>query len=150
MARRIALEVGLILAITVAIAWLVLGALALTDSADPIGTFFDQTFRVLFGLLGIALAVWSVLLIIGSIVLRRRGAGVRIASHLVSLVIALVVNVALLAVVTFAANGGSGDSWGLLVVGIAGAAGVPVFIAGVVAVLVVELRVLRPKAAASQ
>lgn len=146
LAKRIVLEVVLILVLTVVLAWAVLGAFALTDSADPVGTFLDQAPRVLFGLLGIALALWTLLLVIGSIVHRRRAVGWRIATHLVSLLVALVVNVGGLALLTVATGGGGAENWGLLVVGIAAAAGAVLFVSGVIAVLVVELLVLRAAA----
>ena len=41
MVRRVVLEIVLIVAITIALAWLVLAAFAMTDSADPIGTLVD-------------------------------------------------------------------------------------------------------------
>lgn len=147
MTRRVVLEIVLTIGIAIVLAWLILGVLALAESADPLGTLVGQTPRVLFGLLGIGLGIWAVLVTIGSIVLRRRAPGARIASHLVSLVIALVINVALLALVSIAANGGGSDSWGMLVVAIAGAAGAALLVAGVVAVLVVNLVILRPKTA---
>ncbi len=147
MTRRVVHEIVLTIGIAIAIAWLILGVLALADSADPLGTLFDQTPRVLFGLLGIGLGIWAVLVTIGAIVLRRRAPGARIASHLVSLVIALVINVALLALVSIAANGGGAGSWGMLVVAIAGAAGAALLVAGVTAVLLVNLVILRPKTA---
>lgn len=146
LAKRIVLEVVLILVLTVVLAWAVLGAFALTDSADPVGTFLDQAPRVLFGLLGIALALWTLLLVIGSIVHRRRAVGWRIATHLVSLLVALVVNVGGLALLTVATGAGGAENWGLLVVGIAAAAGAVLFVSGVIAVLVVELLVLRAAA----
>ena len=77
MVKRIVLEVVLILVLTILLAWTVLAGLALRDSADPVGTVVDQTPRVLFGLLGIALGLWTLLLIIGAIVHRRRAAGWR-------------------------------------------------------------------------
>lgn len=144
MTRRIVLEILLIVGITIALAWLALGVLALTDSDDPVGTLVDQTPRVLFGLLGIALGLWTVLVIIGAIVHRRRGAGWRIATHLVSLLVALVVNIGLLVVLTVA-TGGDGGGWGMLVVAIAVGAGIVLAIAGTVAGLLVELVILRPK-----
>lgn len=147
MTRRVVLEIVLTIGIAIAIAWLIVGVLALADSADPLGTLVDQTPRVLFGLLGIGIGVWAILVTIGAIVLRRRAPGVRVASHLVSLVIALVINVALLALVTIATSGGGADSWGMLVVAIAGVAGVALLIAGIAAVLLVNLAILRPKPA---
>jgi len=145
MVRRVALEVVLIIAITVALAWLVLAAFALTDSSDPLGTVVDQTPRVLFGLLGIALGLWTVLVIIGAIVQRRRAVGWRIGTHLVSLVAALVVNVGMLTVVSVVSGGASGEDWGMLVVAISVAAGGVLLVSGVVAVLLVELVIVRPK-----
>jgi hypothetical protein len=139
--KRIVLEVVLIVALTILLAWAMLGAFALTDSADPVGTVVDQTPRVLFGLLGIALGLWTLLLIIGSIVHRRRAAGWRVATHLVSLLVALVVNVGGLALLTVATGGGA-DGWGMLVVGIGVASGAVLLGAGLVVVLVVELLIL--------
>ena len=145
MARRIVLEVALILGITVLLAWPVIGSLGFTAPVDPVVVFVDQPFRVLFGLLGVALGLWTLLLIVGSIVLRRRGRGWRIASHLVSLVIALVVNVGVLTALALSSNRGAGDSWGMLVVTIAAAAGGLLLGTGTTAVLLVELVILRPK-----
>ncbi len=145
MARRIVLEIVLIIGITIALAWLVLAAFALTDSADPVGTVVDQTPRVLFGLLGIALGLWTVLVIIGAIAHRQRAVGWRIITHIVSLVIALIVNVGVLTVVTVVSGGGTGEDWGMLVVAIAVAAGGLLLVSGVISVLLVELVILRPK-----
>ena len=145
MVGRIVLEVMLIIAIAMALAWLVLAAFALTDSADPIGTLVDQTPRVLFGLLGIALGLWAVLVIIGAIVQRRRAVGWRIGTHIVSLIAALVVNVGVLTIVTVASGGASGEDWGMLIVAIAVAAGGLLLVSGTVSVLLVELVIVRPK-----
>lgn len=114
MARQIVLEVLLILGITVVLAWLALGAFALADSADPMGTLVDQTPRVLFGLLGVALGLWALLVIIGAIVQRRRRVGWRIATHLVSLVAALIINIGLLTVISVASGGPGHRSRGCL------------------------------------
>lgn len=145
MARRIALEIALIVGITVAIAWLILGFFSLTEAADPVSAFADQAPRVLVGMLGIALALFAVLVCVGAIAWRRRSARSRVVSHVISLVVAIGVNVALLALVTVAASGGGGDSWGMLVLAIAGAAGVTLLVAGVTAILLVNLVILRPK-----
>jgi len=147
MVRRIVLEIVLIIGIAIVLAWLVLAAFALSDSTDPIGTLVDQTPRVLFGLLGIALGLWTVLVVIGAIVHRARAVGWRIITHIVSLVIALVVNVGVLTIVTLASGGGSSDGWGMLVVAIAVAAGGVLLVAGVISVLLVELVILRPRKA---
>ncbi|MEN9619869.1 MAG: hypothetical protein RL499_62 [Actinomycetota bacterium] len=146
MTRRVVLEIVLILAITVGVAWLILGVFGLADSVDPVATLVDQTPRVLFGLLGIGLALFALFVTIGSISLRRRSRRARIVSHIVSLILAIVINVAALAVVTVAANGGGGDSWGMLVLAIAGAAAAALAVAGFVAILLVELLILRPRA----
>ena len=145
MTRRIVLEVLLVLGITVVLAWLALGAFALADSADPMGTLVDQTPRVLFGLLGVALGLWALLVIIGAIVQRRRRVGWRIATHLLSLVAALIVNIGLLTVISVASGGAQGDGWGILVAAIAVGAGGVLLVAGTVSVLLVELVILRPK-----
>jgi hypothetical protein len=149
MVRRIVLEVVLIIVITIALAWLVLAAFALTDSADPVGTLVEQAPRVLFGLLGIALGLWTALVVIGAIVQRRRAVGWRIGTHLVSLIAALVVNVGVLTIVTVASGGVSGEDWGMLVVGIAVASGAVLFVSGTLATLLVELVIVRPTKAAA-
>lgn len=149
MARRIALEIVLIVGITVAVAWLILGLVSLADATDSASAFFDQTPRVLFGVLGIALGLFAIFVTIGAIAWRRRGGRIRIVSHVISLVLAIAVNVALLALVTMAASGGGADSWGMLVLAIAGAAGAALLIAGLTAILLVELVILRPKPARS-
>jgi hypothetical protein len=143
MAGRVTLEVGATLVLTILLAWGVFGLFALTDSGDPVGTFLDQVPRVLFGLMGIALGLWAIMLIIGSIAHRYRAVGWRIGTHILSLVIAVIINVGVLAIVTMASSGGGG--WELLLVGIAVAAGAVLLVSGVVAVLVVELAILRPR-----
>ncbi|MDX2026065.1 hypothetical protein [Microcella sp.] len=145
MARRIALEIVLIVGLTVALAWIILGVFSVAGAADPVSAFVDQTPRVLFGVLGIALGLFAVGVVIGAIAQRRRTPRARIVSHAVSLVVALTINVALLALVTVAASGGGGDSWGMLVLAIAGAAGAALLVAGLTAILLVELVFLRPK-----
>lgn len=149
MVRRIVLEVILIIGIAVVLAWSVLAAFALTEATDPIGTLVDQTPRVLFGLLGIALGLWTVLVIIGAIVQRQRAVGWRIMTHIVSLVAALVVNVVVLTVITVASGATSGEDWGMLVVAIAMAAGGLLLVAGTISVLLVELVILKPKKVAT-
>jgi len=139
MAMRITLEVLLTLVITVLLAWLGLALLALVDASDPVAAFVDDAPRMLFGLMGPALAVWALLLVIGSIAHRRRRVGWRIATNLVSLAAVIVVTIVVLIVMAFATEGG----WGLLLAGIALAAGVALMVAGVIAVLVVELAILR-------
>lgn len=145
MAGRVALEVGVTLLLTILLAWSIFGLFALTDSADPVGTFLDQVPRVIFGLLGIALGLWAIMLIIGSIAHRYRAVGWRIGTHIVSLVVALIVNIVVLTAVSVASAGEGG--WEMLLVGIAVAASVVLFVCGVVAVLVVELAVVRPRTA---
>lgn len=140
MTRRIVVEVLLNAVLTVLLAWVVFGALTLADTGDPAATFLDQVPRVLFGLLGIGLGLWTVLLVIGAIAHRRRAVGWRVATHIASLVIALIVNVAALVAITFATGGAEG--WWMLLVGIAVAASAVVLIAGIIAVLVVELLIL--------
>lgn len=142
MARRITVEVVLILVLTVLLAWSIVGAVSLADTTDPVGVLVDQTPRVLFGLLGIGIGLWVVLLIIGAIAYRRRPAGWRVATHLFSLLVALAVNIGVFALLNVAAGGSGGDDWGMLVVTIAAAAAVAVFVSGVIVVLVVEFLVL--------
>lgn len=143
MARRIALEVLLILAITIALAWLALGVVSLFDSTDPLAAFTDGAPRMLFGVTALALVLWTVMVIIGSVAQRNRGSGWRIGTHLVSLFVALLVNVLVFVGLAFA-NANEGG-WGLLLAGIALGVGLVVGIAGTMSVLLVELVILRPK-----
>lgn len=139
MAKRIALEVLLILIITIGIAWLGLTIVVLLDEGDAVAALVDGAPRILFGLMGIALVLWSVLLIIGSIVNRHRRPRRKVATHLVSLAVSIITNVLVFTALASAASGG----WGLLLVGITLVAGAILCAAGTVAVLVVELRVVR-------
>lgn len=142
MIRRTLLEVVLVLATTIALSWLIIGSLSLIDSADPLAAFFDQTPRILFGLLGIALGLWVILLIIGSIAHRRRQVSWRIATHIVSLAASLAITIGLVALLAMAAGGGA-DGWGTLVVLIGLGAGGVVLVSGSVAVVAVELFLVR-------
>ena len=143
MARRVILEVLATLVITVLIAGALFSLFALTDAVDPLGIIVDQVPRILFGLLGVALGLWAIMLVIGSIAHRYRAVGWRIGTHIVSLLVALIVNIVVLTVVSLLAAGGSG--WELLLVGIAVAAGAVLLFSGVVAVLLVELVIVRPR-----
>lgn len=143
MVKLVALKVLLILVITIAIAWLGLALVSLFDANDPVAAFVDGAPRMLFGVMGIALALWALLVIIGAIVNRHRSARWRIATHLVTLIVSIGVNVLIFTVLAFADSGG----WGLLLVGIALAAGIVVAVAGIIAVLLVELVILRDRKA---
>lgn len=144
MAKRVTLEAVLILVITVALAWVLLGLVSLADSADPWwAAFLDGAPRMLFGVTAIALVLWAIMVVIGSIAHRTRGAGWRIATHLVSLFVALLINVLVFVVLAFV-NANEGG-WGLLLAGIALGVGLVVGVAGIVAVLLVELVILRPR-----
>jgi len=145
MAKRVTLEVVLILVITVALSWLLLGLVSLVDSTDPVAAFVDGAPRMLFGVAAIALALWTIMVIIGSIAHRNRRVGWRIATHLVSLFVAILVNVIVFVVLAFADSSTGG--WGLLLAGIAIGVGLVVGVAGIVAVLLVDLVILRPKKA---
>lgn len=142
MAKRITLEVLLILVITIGIAWIGLAIVSLFDSGDPVAAFFDGAPRILFGLMGIGLVLWTILLVIGSIVNRHRRAGRRIATHLVSLTVSIVVTVLIFVALAFADSGG----WGMLLVGITVVAGLILGVAGTTAVFIVELRIVRDTA----
>ena len=146
MAIRITIEVVLILAITLVLSWLLLGIVATFDySPDPVAAFTDGAPRLLFGVAAITLVLWTVMVIIGAITHRKRGVGRRIATHLASLFVAILINV-MVFVVLASANSNEGG-WGLVLAGIALGAGLFVGVSGVVAVLLVELVILRPKKA---
>lgn len=145
MAKRVTLEVVLILVITVALAWVLLGLVSLVDSTDPLAAFVDSAPRMLFGVTAIALVLWTAMVIIGAIAHRNRRAGWRIATHLVSLFVAILINVVVFVVLAFANSNEGG--WGLLLAGIALGVGLVVGVSGVVAVLLVELVILRSKKA---
>ena len=133
---RVTLRIVLTLLFTIVLAWGALGLLNFTAGTGNVSAFTDDAPRALFGLMGIALALWTVLLIIGAIVHRHRGVGWRIGTSMVSLVAAIVVNMAVFAVL-------DGGGWGLLILAIAAATGVVLLVSGVVAVLIVELAIVR-------
>ena len=143
MTGRVTLEIVAILAVATVISGSILALFALTDSVDPVGTLVDQVPRVLFGLLGLAWGLWLIMLIIGAIAHRYRGVGWRIGTHIVSLAVALIINVLVVSVASFIGAGGS--DWELLIVGILVAVSGVLFFSGVVAVLVVELLIVRPR-----
>jgi len=144
MAKRVALDVVLILVITVAVTWLLLGFVTLFDySPDPVAAFTDGAPRLLFGAIAIALVLWSIMVIIGAIAHRDRGTGLRIATHLLSLFVAILGNVMVYVVMAFANSNEGG--WSFVLAGIALGAGLVFGISGVVAVLLVELVIRRPK-----
>ncbi len=143
MAKRIVLEVVGIIVIAIALAWLMLGVVSLFDTTDPVAAFFDGAPRMLFGTMAIALVLWAVMVLIGSIAHRYRAAAWRIGTHLVSLFVAILVNVLAFMVLAFADMSQGG--WGLLLVGIALGVGLVLGVAGTVAVLVVELAIVRPR-----
>ena len=90
MSRRIVLEVGAILGITVVLALVGLSLVTAGDAAAP-GDIVPNAARFLFGATGIAIGLWTLLLIAGSVALRHRPVGVRIGVHLLSAVIAVLV-----------------------------------------------------------
>ncbi|MER3390276.1 MAG: hypothetical protein RJQ01_09605 [Microcella sp.] len=143
MAARVALEIVLILLLAIAIAWAVLAIFTAIESGDLLGAVVDGAPRALFGLMGLALGLWAILLLIGSIAHRRRAVGWRILTHLVSLAAAILVTIGVY--VLIALQDASAGGWGLLIVAIAAAVGTVLGAAGTIAVLVVELAVLRPR-----
>jgi hypothetical protein len=143
MARRVTLEVVLIIVITIVLAWLLLGVVSMFDSTDPPAAFTDGAPRMLFGVSAIALVLWAIMVTIGSIAHRNRGFGWRIATHLVSLFVAILVNVIVFVALAFVNSNEGG--WGLLLAGIALGVGLVVAVAGTISVLLVELVILRPK-----
>lgn len=140
---RVTLRIVLTLIITIALAWIGLGLMSLITGNDPVEAFTDNAPRSLFSLMGMALALWTVMLIIGAIAHRGRRAAWRIGTHTVSLAVAIVVNLAFYAVLAFTQFDGGG--WGLLILAIAVASGAVLFVAGVIAALVVELLLVRPE-----
>ena len=138
MGARITVEVVSILLITVLIA--VLGyALVFGAGEGDVAYRLEEALRFLLGPTGIAVGVWAALLVVFAIVLRRRPTWVRVLVHLGSLVVANLVNVGVL--IGIAST--SLDSWFGLVVVIAATAGLVLFVAAVVGVLVTELLILR-------
>lgn len=138
MGARITIEVLAILLLTTLIA--VIGyALVFGVGEGDIPYRLEEATRFLLGPSGIAVGLWALLLVIFSIVLRRRRAGVRIVVHLVTLVVANLVNLGVLAALAATAL----DSWFGLVVVIAAAAGLVLLVAACVAVPVTELLILR-------
>lgn len=140
---RAFLRVVLTLVITIVLALIGLGIMSLITGNDAVEAFTDNAPRSLFGMTGIALGLWAVLLIIGAIAHRHRAVGWRIGTHLVSLVVAIFVNLAVFAVLAFTALDGGG--WGFLILALAAVSGVALFVSGTVAVLLVELAIVRPE-----
>ena len=138
---RAFLRVVLTLIITIALALIGLGIMSLVTGSDAVEAFVDNAPRSLFGMTGIALGLWALMLIIGAIAHRNRRAGWRIGTNIVSLVVAIVVNLAVFAVLAFTSLDGGG--WGLLILAIAAASGAVLLATGVVAVLLVELAIVR-------
>lgn len=140
MGKRVTIEVASILGITILLALIGLMIVTAGDAADS-GQILPNAARFLFGATGIALGLWTILLIIGSIALRHRPVGVRIGVHLLSAVIAIGINTGLLALVAGPADGG----WSGLIIAIALAAGAVLLVAAIIAVLVTELLIVRPR-----
>jgi len=143
MAARVILEIVLILVVTVMIAWAALAAFTAIESGDLLGAALDGAPRALFGLMGLALGLWAIMVAIGAIAHRRRGAGWRILTHLVSLTIAIVVNLGVYVLIALLDTSAGG--WGFLIVAIAAGVGIVVGAAGTIAVVVVDLGVIRPR-----
>jgi hypothetical protein len=143
MAARVILEIVLILVVTVMIAWAALAAFTAIESGDLLGAVLDGAPRALFGLMGLALGLWAIMVAIGAIAHRRRGAGWRILTHLVSLTIAIVVNLGVYVLIALLDTSAGG--WGFLIVAIAAGVGIVVGAAGTIAVVVVDLGVIRPR-----
>ena len=137
---RAFLRVVVTVVITIVLAIIGLGLFSLITGNDPVEAFTDNAPRSLFGMMGIALALWTLLLIIGAIAHRARRAGWRIGTHLISLAVAIVVNLAFFVVLAFTDFDGGG--WGFLLLAIAAVSGVALFVAGTVAVLLVELAIV--------
>lgn len=132
MVKRVSIEVAAILVLTILIAFV--GVMLLTGlqslSSEPLPV---TALRILFGATGLAIALWTVLLIAGSIVLRRRPVGVRIGVHILSAGVAVIANTAVLALLTLGSDG-----WGGLIVAISLGAGFALLVAAAIAVVVVE------------
>lgn len=143
MAARVILEIVLILVVTVMIAWAALAAFTAIESGDLLGAALNGAPRALFGLMGLALGLWAIMVAIGAIAHRRRGAGWRILTHLVSLTIAIVVNLGVYVLIALLDTSAGG--WGFLIVAIAAGVGIVVGAAGTIAVVVVDLGVIRPR-----
>lgn len=140
MGRRIVTEVGSILGLTLVLALVGLSIVTGGDAAAP-GDIVPNGARFLFGATGIAIGLWTLLLIAGSIALRHRPVGVRIGVHLLSAAIAVGANTGLLALVA----GPAGDGWSDLIIAIALGAGAVLLVAAIVGVLVTELLIVRPR-----
>ncbi len=137
MRTRIALEIGLVIGGTLLLAYAVFGAFALLSPTDPWETFVDQVPRLLFGLLGIGLALWVVAVVFGAIKFRDRVPGWRVLTHLAGIVVAMILNAIVLMIA------GSISDGELLLGGIAVAAGFVVVVCSVPVILITELLILR-------
>jgi len=140
MGKRILTEVGSILGITIVLALVGLSLVTAGDAAAP-GDVVPNAARFLFGATGIALGLWTLLLIAGAILLRYRPVGVRIGVHLLTAVIAVGANTGLLTL----AAGPADNGWSGLIIAIALGAGAVLLVAAVIGVLVTELLIVRPR-----
>lgn len=132
MVKRVFLEVVAILALTILLAFVGIMLLSvlqgLSSESLPV-----TALRILFGATGLALVIWTVLLIVGSMVLRRRPSGVRIGAHILTALVAVGANSAVLALLTMGSDG-----WGGLIVALSLGAGFALLVAAAIAVVVVE------------
>lgn len=132
MVKRVSIEVAAILALTILLAFVGIMLLIVLQglSSEPLPV---TALRVLLGATGLAIAMWTVMLIVGSIVLRRRPVSMRIGVHILTAGVAVVVNTAVLALLTMGSDG-----WGGLIVAISLGAGLALLVAAAIAVVVVE------------
>ncbi|MDO8338096.1 MAG: hypothetical protein Q7T15_07560 [Microcella sp.] len=139
MGKRITIEIVSILGISLAAAYAIMLGVVLAFGT-ALSDAFGEAARFLFGPLVAGIALWTLLVIVLAITLRRRGEGVRIAAHLGAALLAVLLNVAL-----YAAIVPPGSGMEQLIVGIAAGAGAILLLGAIVGVVVTELVVLRPR-----
>lgn len=139
MGKRITIEIVSILGISLAAAYAIMLGVVLALGTAPVDAAAEAA-RFLFGSLVVGIALWTLLVIVLAITLRRRGEGVRIAAHLGAALLAVLLNVAL-----YAAIVPPGSGMEQLIVGIAAGAGAILLLGAIVGVVVTELVVLRPR-----
>jgi len=139
MGKRITIEIVSILGISLAAAYAIMLGVVLAFGT-ALSDAFGEAARFLFGSLVAGIALWTLLVIVLAITLRRRGEGVRIAAHLGAALLAVLLNVAL-----YAAIVPPGSGMEQLIVGIAAGAGAILLLGTIVGVVVTELVILRPR-----
>ncbi len=142
MAGRIVREVLLVLGVTLALAYLVTVLVYAGSAGDDLAHVLLQVApRFMAGFFGVAFVVFAVLVTVSALALRRRARRVRVWTQLAAAVVAALVNTLVITGLA-SATGGSGGMDGLVLT-LALTGSVFFLVTGVVAVLVVQLLIMK-------